>query len=532
MQANTVRFAPYAVLLLLVFFAPSVRTQDLTINYDLLTGTSMFFRVGTGGVPTPINDGDVYVGYGDRITVRVINMNPAVYALAAQGTPRTFTIPNAGSDPGKIIRDGIASAQSSAAVKPTQAAVGSKSEPERPDDVRPTVSNVSSKNKSDISSLKEFSETSRVGDTSLADARNAFLSSSEAFINQVAGTFAPMSALLVSLSDLAAVRGTSCGEIQASANARVAAVMGLKMSPAPSERAIIDSAHVRFDTLMAYYHRATDAYMRLDARYRAAEAALDDLTRKGAITPKTSGDSIVAAKTVSETYDWRPAMERRWKGMETLADSVRTNWMPFALEVAEELAAARRLRCERSYDLTAGDDVMDVTIAVRETQGAAGAEPKTLELQKHTIPVVGGLKFNGGPGFGMAWFPNNQRRYFVDSNIIHATAPTGSSLYTMAFAHGYYRARGWFAIGATVGAGVSTGDPHYMVLFVGPSGIFGKAQRIVGTIGLAYGQVASLADSRSLGETFTNTNGELLTETRWAWGITLGVSYNIFSGGE
>ena len=174
--------------------------------------------------------------------------------------------------------------------------------------------------------------------------------------------------------------------------------------------------------------------------------------------------------------------------------------------------------------------IVKATFTPRDTLANGQAQKiRTPKVKTFKLETRGGMRFNTGIGLGFARFFDPAQDFDVRDNTIVADNKDFVQPALTTFVHFYAENRRGFTVAGTFGLGIpiSGGNISSLNFFLGPSLLFGRAQRIVFSGGIMTGPVKRLAKGLHVGDAFDPNGGDIPQQTRYELGYFVGISFNV-----
>jgi len=287
------------------------------------------------------------------------------------------------------------------------------------------------------------------------------------------------------------------------------------------------SADAPLEKLVSDYHKKVGRY----ARFQEKTADLSEELLQFSI-PKSNLSTFVdsttlAAETAHETLeDYQKNLHKLEAGMEGAYNmdaskmaELRSSYISF---MANDFS--------RTYRQVASGDNLTLKVRIEPIDSATYLGAHSKRLPPIPVKVYGGIRVTTSVGIGFAKFFENPKDYFVRDSIVYASDKDAFSPVLSTFIHFYSPKPGTISWGGSFGVGIPLGGDNNLQsisFFLGPSIVIGQDHNIVFTAGLSGGKVPKPAQGYAVGDRFESDAALFTTESKYALGYFLGVSFNI-----
>ena len=184
----------------------------------------------------------------------------------------------------------------------------------------------------------------------------------------------------------------------------------------------------------------------------------------------------------------------------------------------------------KTYRQIAKGDNLNLSLRLTPVDSALylGARSKT--LPPIPVKVYGGIRVNTSIGIGFAKYFEQPKDYFVRDSMVFSSNKDAFSPVISTFIHFYSPKPGSISWGGSFGVGIPLGGDNNLQaisFFLGPSIVIGQNHDIVFTGGLSGGKVPKPAQGYQVGDSFNSDPSFFATESKYALGYFLGVSFNL-----
>lgn len=184
----------------------------------------------------------------------------------------------------------------------------------------------------------------------------------------------------------------------------------------------------------------------------------------------------------------------------------------------------------KTYRQIAKGDNLNMVIKLEPVDSAVylGARSKT--LPPIPVRVYGGIRVTSSLGIGFAKYFEQPKDYFVRDSMVLASNKDAFSPVLSTFIHFFSPKPGSMSWGGSFGVGIPLGGDNNLQsisFFLGPSVVIGQDHNIVFTGGLSGGKIPKPGQGYQVGDRFESDASFFTTESKYALGYFLGVSFNI-----
>ncbi len=507
-----------------LFFVCSIpalcRAQDLTYEYDFVNKTTVVHHDESIHIEHTTQIPSVTLGH--RVHVVVKNINTRLYTIIASGSNREQVI----------------ATQSTADLM-------QKIQPVSPP---PALPNYKPKNKpnDDLAEWKSKFLTGKPPDEKpklksalLADGLKRLVEeyNSDAFIKNFLlaskGITNQLNQLTTSngmlLSTLTTQPASFNAAKQSANNAITPFLTGLPDSTYDYSSSILNGLNGKDEMIIRTVLTAQREYIDFDNAYNVLQLILNSYELKPADKLNIQMQcNEVLHDSYSKLYDTLMRQYSEFLGVRT----------PLENQMVKRYQAIFTTPYDFEFDMPATADAVDIQLKIyrnNEDNTPALDAGHLVAEKNYTVAVEGGWKVNLSSGFGVTSFLGKQKNFYnrgffngkPDSTIVESKTDDFSPALAL-FVNAYSRSASGFALGYTAGIGIPfLSENKSPSLMLGLSAILGNEERLIVSGGVCGGTVNKLKNGFQAGETLQSPTAEVPIEKGYAFGVFLGLSYNL-----
>lgn len=184
----------------------------------------------------------------------------------------------------------------------------------------------------------------------------------------------------------------------------------------------------------------------------------------------------------------------------------------------------------KTYRQVAAGNDLSFRIKLEPVDSALYVGARSKQLPPIPVKIYGGVKVNTGVGVGFASFFQKPKDYFVRDSTVFSSDKDAFSPVLSTFIHFFSPRSGNLSWGGSFGVGIPLGGENNLQsisFFLGPSAVIGQEHNIVISGGLSGGKVPIPAQGYQVGDRFTSDASFFKTESKYALGYFLGVSFSV-----
>ncbi|MCB0524208.1 MAG: hypothetical protein R3A50_13935 [Saprospiraceae bacterium] len=184
----------------------------------------------------------------------------------------------------------------------------------------------------------------------------------------------------------------------------------------------------------------------------------------------------------------------------------------------------------KTYRQVADNGNMTMRVKLEPLDSATYVGARSKSLPPIPVKVYGGLRVNTSIGLGFTKYFEQPKDYFVRDSIVYASDKDAFSPVISTFVHFYSPKPGYLSWGGSFGVGIPLGGENNLQaisFFLGPSVVLGQDHSIVFTGGLSGGKIPKPGQGYQEGDKFELDSSLFTTESKYALGYFLGVSFNL-----
>lgn len=260
-------------------------------------------------------------------------------------------------------------------------------------------------------------------------------------------------------------------------------------------------------------------------------------------------DAVVKTNNIPDTSPEVAAARNARARLGALQDLAKRQSLSQSTELEKAIGAAARLyqaivetgdAFKATGEVLAGEDAIKFSYKIKRNQ--ANKDDNSLEEVEDsiTIPVTGALRINYSSGVFASWLsdsdPKTAKRPKTEGDgtetIVIDNGSPGTTTLVGGLAHFYRKSdpRGFLFLppcqpALSIGVGTSGDRVQYLL---GASAIFGEDQRLILTVGGAYGTAKRLASDLKVGSTLPDDRTDI-TRTTHEFKFVVGLTFNFGS---